>query len=362
MSSQTSLIADLEDAVQHGSTEKRLETLRRITNLFLVDSEKLNEEQVQVFDEVLSHLIIRMESKALVELSERLAPINNAPIDVVQSLARHDEIAVAGPVISMSERLSTRDLIEIAQTKSQAHLLAMTKRSSLNESVTDTLIERGNRQVIGRLVENTGARFSETGYAQLAGKVETDETIFEKLGLRTDIPLHVFRQLLARATEAVRARLLALAPQDKEDEIRGILLSISAETLETVKQTHDFTKAQSIVQRMHEAGELNQMVLLEFAKAHRYAETVAALATLCSAPIDMIERMFNDGSNEALLIPCKAAGLSWLTLRALLNANSADNTIPKDALDKAKNDYIRLSQPTAQRVLRFWCMERTLAK
>jgi len=85
MSVRTSLIAELEDAVANGTSEKRVETLRRVTNLYLVDGERLNEEQIQVFDEVLSHLIVRMESRALVELSERLSPINNAPIDVVQT-------------------------------------------------------------------------------------------------------------------------------------------------------------------------------------------------------------------------------------------------------------------------------------
>lgn len=362
MSSRTSLIADLEDAVQNGSSERRVETLRRVTNLYLVDSERLNEEQIQVFDEVLSHLIVKMESRALIELSERLAPVNNAPIDVVQTLARHDEIAVAGPVISMSERLTTHDLIEIAQTKSQGHLLAMSKRRTLNEAVTDTLIARGNREVIGKLAENSGARFSETGYAKLADKVEADQTLFEKLGLRLDIPLHIFRQLLARATEAVRARLLALASPDKQDEIRSLLLSISDETLKDVEKTHDFTQAKALVQNMHERGRLNQLVLVEFAKAQRYAETIAALAILCSAPIDLIERMFNDGRNEALLIPCKAAGLSWLTLRALLHANAGNTSIPEEDLNKVKTDYIRLSQATAQRVLRFWCTERSLKK
>jgi uncharacterized protein (DUF2336 family) len=77
-----------------------------------------------------------MESTALIELSERLAPVNNAPINVVNTLARDDEIAIAAPVLSLSDRLTTADLIEIAMAKSQAHLLAISKRSSLGESLT----------------------------------------------------------------------------------------------------------------------------------------------------------------------------------------------------------------------------------
>jgi uncharacterized protein (DUF2336 family) len=128
------LISELEDAVRRGSQEKRVETLRRVTDLFLGDNERLSEEQIQVFDDVLGHLMTRMESKALIELSERLAPINNAPIKVVHTLACDDEIAIAGPVLSLSDRLTTPDLIEIALAKSQSHLLAIA-----NEAVSARL-------------------------------------------------------------------------------------------------------------------------------------------------------------------------------------------------------------------------------
>ena len=57
-----------------------------------------------------------------------------------------------------------------------------------------------------------------------------------------------------------------------------MLKSISSETLIIAEKTHDFSKAEILVKRMHEANQLNQLVLVEFAKTNRYAETVAALA------------------------------------------------------------------------------------
>jgi uncharacterized protein (DUF2336 family) len=350
------LISELEDAVRRGSQDKRVETLKRVTDLFLNGSERLNEEQIQVFDEVIGHLIARIESKALVELSERLAPINNAPIKVVHTLANDDEIAIAGPVLSLSDRLTTADLIEIAMAKSQSHLFAISQRRSLSEALTDTLIERGDRQVIGKLAENAGARFSEQAYARLVDQPGADESLLEALGLRLDIPLHIFRRLLQRVTEAVRTRLLALATPEKRDDIRDILASISNDVVVENEDLHcDFTAAQRLVQLMHENGELDQMALLEFAKARQYAATVTALATLCSAPIDMIKQMLNDGRNEPLLVPCKAAGISWPTLRALLQDDLLGRVASEDDLKKLKSDYIRLSPTTARKLLDFWC-------
>src|SRR5262245_29703309 len=261
-----SLIAELEDAVRRGSQEKRVQTLRRVTDLFLVGNEKLNEEQIQVFRRSSGPPDHADGSKALIELSERLAPVNNAPINVVNTLARDDEIAIAAPVLSLSDRLTTADLIEIALAKSQAHLLAISKRSSLGESLTDTLIERGDEQVIRKVAENEGARLSEKAYACLIERPEPDETLLEKLGLRLDIPLHLFRRLLERATAALRERLLSLATPEKRDDIKEILGSIPNEIIENEDVDHDFTTAQRLVDAMQERGELDEMALLEVAR------------------------------------------------------------------------------------------------
>ena len=98
MGTQHSLIVEIEDAIKSGSSEKRVETLRRVTDLFLNDADRLNEAQIGLFDDVLCHLIKRIETKALVELSGHLAPVDNSPIEVIRQLARNDEIAVAGPM------------------------------------------------------------------------------------------------------------------------------------------------------------------------------------------------------------------------------------------------------------------------
>ena len=83
MYAQMSLIAELEDAIKDGSKEKRVETLRKVTDLFLNSSDQFNAAQIDVFDDVLCHLISRIETRALAELSARLAPIDHAPPEVI---------------------------------------------------------------------------------------------------------------------------------------------------------------------------------------------------------------------------------------------------------------------------------------
>jgi uncharacterized protein (DUF2336 family) len=362
MSAPQSLIAELEDAIKSGSSDRRVETLRRVTDLFLNDADRLNEEQIGLFDDVLCHLIKRIETKALVELSGHLAPIDNSPLEVIRRLARNDEIAVAGPVLTQSARLTADDLIEIAGTKSQQHLLAISGRSELEESVTDALLDRGDRETVHRLARNAGARFSETGFTSLVRNAETDESLAEKLGLRLDIPLRLLRDLLLKATEAVRTRLLALAPAETKDQIQRTLSKISNEVSREATASRDFAQAQQGILLMRKEGRLNESALLEFASRRLYEQTVVALAMLSSSSIDLIASLMKGARSSGLLIPCKAAGLKWPTAAAILRSRFAHHTMSEADLAQAKEDFLRLSQLNAQRTLRFWQIHATATK
>jgi uncharacterized protein (DUF2336 family) len=273
---------------------------------------------------------------------------------VIRRLARNDEIAVAGPVLTQSARLTTGDLVEIATTKSQQHLHAISGRSEIDEEVTDALLGRGDREVVHRLARNAGARFSETGFTTLVRNAETDESLAEKLGVRLDIPLRLLRDLLLKATEAVRARLLSLAPPETGDEIQRVLAKISNEVSREATASRDFTQAQQGILAMKKEGRLNESALLEFANRRLYEQTVAALSMLSSASIDLIASLMKGARSNGLLVPCKAAGLMWPTVSAILCGRFAHRTMSDADLAQAKEDYLRLSQSSAQRILRFW--------
>src|SRR5262249_60110704 len=134
-----------------------------------------------------------IETKARAELPNQLAPVGNAPTQVVRRLARDDDIAVAGPLLKQSPRLAETDLVDIAQTKSQAHLLAISERPGIAEPVTDVLVRRGDQEVVRSVADNPEARISEGGFFTLVDRAEKDGVLAEKVGLRPDIPPRLFR-------------------------------------------------------------------------------------------------------------------------------------------------------------------------
>ena len=103
---QHPIFDEVEAAIGAGSAEKRMETARRITDLFLASAAGFNDEQIELFDNVLERLVKTIETRAvadvgarmaLAEMSEQFAPIAQAPPAVVRRLANNDEIIVAGP-------------------------------------------------------------------------------------------------------------------------------------------------------------------------------------------------------------------------------------------------------------------------
>ncbi|MGO9356235.1 MAG: DUF2336 domain-containing protein [Xanthobacteraceae bacterium] len=358
----SSLFDDLDAALRSGSSEKRVAMLRQVTDLFLSEADRLNEAQIGVFDDVLVQLIEKIETRTLAEISERLAPVANAPIDLTLNLANHSEIEIARPILAGSSRLTTTDLVEIASTRGQQHLLAISERTQIETAVTDVLLYRGNQAVVRSVAGNSGAQFSEHGIAALLKAAETDDTVAERTGSRLDLPLDLLRKLLLRATEAVRSRLLACSPPEFQEEVRRALSAATdAIDLETSKP-RAFQAAKAFVGLLQAKGELDENTLLEFACARKYEETAVALSLLSSASLEIIKPLMNSPRDDGLLIPCKVADLKWETVSAILATKLSSGAAPKASHEKLKTDFAKLPKPNAQRLLRFWQVREVSAK
>jgi uncharacterized protein (DUF2336 family) len=69
----TNLLDELQTTLAHGTVARRVESLRRVTDLFLNHAVDYSPEQIAVFDDVFSCLIAEMESSAKILLSQRLS-------------------------------------------------------------------------------------------------------------------------------------------------------------------------------------------------------------------------------------------------------------------------------------------------
>jgi uncharacterized protein (DUF2336 family) len=354
ITAHASLIDKLERAITHGTDAVRKTTLRQVTDLFAVHADRLTEDQVALFDEVMQRLIEEIETRALVELSERLAPIGTAPCRVVRQLAFHDEIEVARPLLARSERICEADLIAIAETKSQAHLLAISARNHLSELITSVLVSRGDIVVSRSLAGNHGASLSQTDITILSDRAETDRALADRLVLRADIPLHIFCRLLARATEIVVRRLLDGARADQQATIRRVVSRIAGEIATEAADPDRFAAALRSVHLMYMAGLLDEHKLLALASAKRSEEAIVALSTLCPVPVAVADRIVGCRHIEPLLILCRAADLKWPTVRALVQLRPRDHHVTAHLVAELWHDFQKFPPTAARTLIEHW--------
>ena len=328
--------------------------LQRVTDLFIVGSPAYSDAEIGLFDDVIARLAVDIELSARALLAVRLAPIPNAPPKTMRALAFDDSIDVAAPVLAQSERLDDPTLVETASRKGQEHLLAISRRRSLSEQVTDVLVERGDQQVLLSTAENGGAKFSDAGFTRLVQRADGDDRLAACVGSRPEIPPHLFRRLLARASQTVRTKLEAVHPRSK-GEVRQVVAEVAGRIGARVQvQSQSYLTVQKIVTALHQAGKLDDRKVDAFAKAARFEETAVALALLCDLPLEVaVGAMLQDGS-ETLVILVKAAGLSWSTLKAILLLRAGKHFSAGSEIAHSLAKFERLKLSTAADMVRVY--------
>jgi uncharacterized protein (DUF2336 family) len=354
LAASAALIAELDKAVNGHSSQRRAEILRKVTRLFLSDADRLNEAQIGVFDDVLVRLIERVEAQVLTQLSSSLSAVGFAPKKAVRQLAFHEDASVAAPVLSKSGQLSEQDLISIAHMRGQQHLLAISGRETLDESLSDVLVKRGDSAVRNTLVQNVGARLSEVGYVVLVREAERDDGLAEKLGVRQDIPSDLFQELISRATSRVRTRLLQSASPERQERIEAAIKAVAEQVSGAKPKPVDYSEPRSRMIELNRTGRLNDTTLNRFAVQRDYTSIVAALSFLSAVPIEAIEPLITNDRLDGLIVACKAARLNWSTTTMIIRNRPGCAPVATQQFEQGLQVFDALTLSAAQRTIQFW--------
>ena len=352
MSEISSFLRDLDEAVSRGTPESRKRALWHTTDLMIAGN--YSDDEIWTFGEVIGRLADEIEVATRAQLSKRLARFDQAPANIIHKLAFDDEIEVAGPVLRESERLEPYALVANVCTKSQTHMLAISERKSIEESVTDVLVTRGNQEVVNSVVRNNGARLSDFGFLHMITRAEGDSILAEQLGLRQDIPRHVFQQLIAKASNDVRKRLERERPNMLE-QIQSTVTDVTGELQSKFGPvSRTYYVAKRVVTTQHRQGNLNEESISIYARSHKIEEVTIGLSLLCSLPGDVIERALLDRNRETLLLLSRSLDFSWATTMALLFLGAKDHRITAQELRDLERDYGRINIETSRSVLKVY--------
>lgn len=353
MAAPANNFALLLDLAREGSSEKRRELLRQITDVFLAAPEQRNENESVLFDEIVGAVAADLETQVRVELARKVAE-SNAPLSRTARRLAMDTIEVARPVIERSHALSETDILDVIQQKSQDHMLAVTKRPDIGEKVSSALVAKGEDRVVASLLENRTARMNRETYQAVATRAETRPVLHAPFVRNQHVPLDLLNNVYLHVEGGLRREIMR--------KFHGVSPAELEAALETSRNhlssaygalPDDYQLARDHVDALDKRGSLKPPVLVQLLRENRRTAFYIAFAKLVDVDFDLARRLVEGKDIDALAMLCRGAGFDrglFVTI-SLLVVDEGGGLSKTDEYGKL---YEQVPVAAAQRALRFW--------
>jgi len=352
-----SRLPDLIAMAQEPSSEKRRALLRELTEVFF-GTETHTETETDLYGTVLAELSAEMETAVRAELAQRFADSPAAPRALIRRLA-NDEAEVATPVLSASPVLTDADLIEVARTRGQDHLRAVSTRKDVSEAVSDAIVDHGDDETLHSLLSNEGARLSREASEKAVERARVNPALHAATVERKSLPPDLLNEMYFIVEARLRHTIL-----ERNARMDPALLESALEAGRTrlAKQDGalpaDYSESLAYVEELHAAGQLSPRMLARFLRSGGRTCFLIALARLADIDFHTARQIIERKDLDALAVVCRSAGLDralFLTYAVVLLNDDGDAMAKAHAYGRM---YQELAPDAAKRTLRFWRMRR----
>jgi uncharacterized protein (DUF2336 family) len=348
------VFAELKSLAEERSSEKRLDLLRKIADLFFAHIDEHSEAETSLFNEVINQVVDQISHDGKIVVATDLATLPGFPTLVVRKLAHDSDIEIARPVLRSALGLSERDLVEIARKASDAHLDAIAGRAQLSEAVTDVLIDRGSREVLCTVSANHGAAFSESGMDKLISRAHDDGALQGILVERSDLSQSAIDQLSSIVSEALAIKLAERGYQLAGKIPEHIAKEASAAFARAVHERDRNTIAAERIITEFGAGRMTlEEALLGVIKCEQMLAVAALLSHRTGLERNKLLGMLNGGTQQTVLVLLRALDLKWATVSALMAYRAKKQRTRETPGAGAQRDYEAIDATAARRTLRF---------
>jgi uncharacterized protein (DUF2336 family) len=353
MAAPATNFALLLDLAKETSSEKRRELLRQITDVFLASPDQRSEKEAVLFDEIVGAVASDLETQVRIELARKVAD-SKAPLARTARRLAFDVIEVARPVIEKSAALTERDILDVIQQKSQDHMLAVTKRSDIGESVSSALVARGEDRVVVSLLENRLAKIGRDTFEKVADRVQVSPVLHASFVRNYNVPLDLLNSVYLKVEGDLRREIMrkfhGVSPAELEAALEASRNHLSSAY---GALPEDYQAATDCVAALEKKGALKPPVLVQLLRENKKTAFLAAFAQLVDVDFDLCRRLVEGNDLDALAMLCRGAGFDrglFVTI-CLLVAGEGYGISKAEQFGQL---YSAVPVAAAQRALRFW--------
>ncbi|TYC51980.1 DUF2336 domain-containing protein [Rhodobacterales bacterium] len=346
------MISDIINLAKESSSAKRHQLVEHVTGLFVNGSHSYQTEEIALFNTVLESMLPSMDTEQKKAVSERLSTVESTARELACALAR-DEIDIARPMLTSSKSLKTEDILQLAKTLGQEHLLAISKRNHLESNVTDVLLQRGEKPVKQSVAANNGAEISDWGTRLLLKLAATDETIRNSMMERSDITLSDFDKLIDQMPSSQQTLVRKM-----REENEALILELFHQASKVVANSKLERKATRInvkvsLKEIRSGRRSLSKTITQLSLSNNLFDICFLLSELAGLAQKYVTNVMLRYDATGIAVLCKALGVEDNDYHALCRARATHNKQPRAAADKWLGDYQNLSARDARRLLSF---------
>jgi uncharacterized protein (DUF2336 family) len=291
-----------------------------------------------------------------------LTRINDAPKSLLRYLAR-DDITVSQSLLENGLGFDDSDLIATIRAGVSSHWIAIAKRKTLSEPVTDTLLQTNDVEAIEATLRNPNARLSTQGIDLVVARSRQALTLPKFLVARMEMRPTQALVLFWWADFQARLHILRRFAVDRNVLLQelGDVFAIAASEGWSDADTRKTLQVIERRQRNRAAAAQSPFGSLDgaLAAAEKGLDRtlVNEIAHLSGVKPTTAAQIFTDPGGEAIGVFCKAVGLKRPSLLALwraLRRPAGDPDSIDNSLGRTAYVFDTLATAKAQTVLRYW--------
>ena len=338
------------------SAPARRALVEAVTEIPEATDEGTSQRERKLMFDILRRLVHEAEMVVRRTISVRLSEMDDAPRDLVRVLA-NDKIEIAYPILTKSGALEDDDLAEVIEHRTFEHQLAVAIRSNISETVTDALVDTGDKNVIKCLLQNTTSEISRATMEYLVEQSEREDIFREPLVRREDLGKDLAERMYLWVSQSLREVIV----QDWDIDERTVerLITDAGKRSWKITDTAEerMSKAQSLAESLDEQGLLSQKSMMRILRNGDVALFIAMFSRFTKLDDAFVKRILFDPGGRALAAACISADIDEEGFRLIYGfARKARPPANKGRRDYQEALYYYARTPTdaANNIVKRW--------
>lgn len=345
------MLTQLTELAVEKSSEKRLELMHIITDMFIENKAPNSPNELELFGDVFTKLLGQMDEKGKAEISNKFAPINNTPKTFAIALI-YENAYIAAPMLEHSKVFDDIDLINASNLVTTNHRIAIAKRNNVSVAVTDTLIGYSETPVLRTVCDNESANISIKGFTHIVENHPRDGQLLAILLKREDVPRDI-KKILPFLGGGILPKIARVANKNNKAEMQN-LVNRTHKKREAEQKTDDLNIVSSLDEvNQIRAGKLDisEAVSL-FASVNMLDELVQLLAEIEHLDASYVTRILTQKNGDELTNLCRSTQMNSSAFKQVCILREKILTLPLLAKTKMINQFKNLTVGKAKNFMR----------